>query len=260
MKIGVFQNDAGVQGSEDRFRWMESNARSHAGLDLLVFPELFMSGYNVGEDLHRLAEPVDGSFAKRVKSLARELGIAILYGYPERCGDAVFNSALLIDGDGQVLARHRKTVLPDGIEQDWFQTSEGLTLFSFCGARIALMICYECEFPETVRSVTGMGADIVLVCTACGWEQVPKLVIPSRAFENGVFMVYANLAGVENGHHFAGLSCIVDPYGCDLARAGKDETAISATLDLSMVKEARKRLPYLRDHLKVPKKLSQALI
>jgi len=252
MKVAVFQHDACLNGPEERFSWMQSNARKHAQADLLVFPELFLSGYNVGENLQRYAEPSDGPFASRVKSLARELGVAILYGYPERAADAVFNSAVIIDSTGQVLANHRKSILPDGIEQKWLQTGKSLTVFEFDGSLVALMICYECEFPETVRRVASLGAEVVLVCTACGWDQVPNLVVPSRAYENGVFMVYANIAGVENGHPFTGLSCIVDPYGRDLARAAKAEAVISAALDMSTVAEARKKLPYLRDHLKTP--------
>jgi len=117
------------------------------------------------------------------------------------------------------------------------------------------MICYECEFPEPIRRASAEGADIILVVTACAWDQVPNLVVPSRAYENGVFMVYANFCGVENGHSFCGLSCIVDPYGIDLARAGRDEEAISAQVDLALVPDARARLPYLRDHQKIPSDL-----
>lgn len=236
---------------------METQARKHAsgGSDLLIWPELFLSGYNVGEALHAHAEPLDGAFAKRVQALAQELGVAILYGYPERAEGEVFNSALLIDRSGKVLVNHRKTVLPDGIEPEWFTSGDDFALAKLGDAQVAVMICYECEFPETVRQVSALGADVVLIVTACAWDQVPNLVVPSRAYENGVYMVYANFCGVENGHAFAGLSCIVNPYGNDLARAGRDREAITAQLDLALVSEARARLPYLRDHRKIPSDL-----
>ena len=257
MKITVLQTNASLNASPDRFDRLEQHARSQAiaGAEVLVFPELYLSGYNVGDALHRKAEALKGPFASRTQSLARELGIAIVYGYPERDGDSVYNSAIFIDDSGQILANHRKTVLPDGIEPNWFEAGDGLTLFRFRGTTMALMICYECEFPETVRRAAAGGAEVVFVPTACGWEQVPNLVVPSRAYENGVFMVYANYGGVENGHAFAGLSCIVDPYGKDLARAEQPEEAISAKLDFGLVAEAHTRLPYLRDHQKTPSKL-----
>ncbi len=254
LKVSVLQHDASLKGSETRFAWLAEKAEIEVskGAQLLVCPELFMTGYNVGEELHRCAEPADGDFSRRIQSLAKMLNVAILYGYPESFDGRVFNSAILIDADGGIVVNHRKSVLPDGIEGDWFDTGDALSVFSFNGIAMALLICYECEFPEAVRQVVAHGAEVVLVCTACGWDQVPNLVVPSRAYENGVYMVYANIAGVENGHPFTGLSCIVDAYGRDMARAGKDEEIISATLDINQVAEARRQLPYVRDYLKVP--------
>jgi len=260
MKISVVQVDASLAGTENRFRWLETRARQAAteNSDLVVFPELYVSGYNVGEALHRCAEAQDGPFAQRVEALAKELGVAIAYGYPERDGDTVYNAFVFIDDHGRTLANHRKTVLPVGIEHDWFATGSSFRVFPFKDAMIAMVICYECEFPEVVRHVALGGADIVLVATAGGkdWEQVPTLVVPSRAYENGIFMAYANYCGVENSHGFCGLSCILDPYGADLARAGKAEEVISADVDLGLVSEARGKLPSLRDQKGVVSKLN----
>lgn len=187
----------------------------------------------------------------------KNLSIAIVYGYPERDGDTVYNSAIFIDQHGRPLANHRKTVLPIGNEPDWFATGSGFSIFRFGDATIAMVICYECEFPEIVRSVALGGAEVVLVVTAGGkdWEQVSKLVVPSRAYENGIFMVYANYCGTENGHGFCGLSCIIDPSGADLARARKAEGTVSAVLDLGLIAEARARVPFLKDQEGVVSKL-----
>ncbi|WP_419905140.1 carbon-nitrogen hydrolase family protein [Kiloniella sp.] len=252
--IAVLQHNARLKGPDERFAWLDKQARIAASKDieLLVCPELFMTGYHVGDDLHQYAELADGDFAQRVKSLAKELGVAILYGYPERFGKAVYNSAICFDGDGLVLANHRKVVLPPGLEPKYFENGSSLTMFTFKSIKMALMICYECEFPETVRNVTALGAEVVLVCTACSWDQVPNFVAPARAYENGVFLIYANHAGLEDGVEFPGLSCILDPYGGDLARAGADEEVISACIDTRLVRKAQERLPYLRDHKKIP--------
>ena len=259
MKISVAQVDTSLAGTENRFRWLEAQARQAAdeGADLVVFPELYMSGYNVGEALHQRAETQDGLFAQRAQSIAKNLSIAIVYGYPERDGDTVYNSAIFIDQHGRPLANHRKTVLPIGNEPDWFATGSGFSIFRFGDVTIAMVICYECEFPEIVRSVALGGAEVVLVVTAGGkdWEQVSKLVVPSRAYENGIFMVYANYCGTENGHGFCGLSCIIDPSGADLARARKAEGTVSAVLDLGLIAEARARVPFLKDQEGVVSKL-----
>jgi len=261
VKISVAQVDASLAGPENRFRWLEAKAKTAAveNVDLVIFPELFLSGYNVGEALHRCAEATDGPFSQRVAVLAKELGIAVAYGYPERDGNTVYNAFIFIDDYGKRLANHRKTVLPVGIEHDWFATGSNFPIFRFKDATIAMLICYECEFPEIVRHVTLDGADIVLVATAGGkdWEQVPIRVVPSRAYENGIFIAYANFCGEENDNGFCGLSCIVDPYGADLARAGKTEEIISAKVDLGLVAEARAKVPFLRDQKGVVSQLDK---
>ncbi|WP_375255559.1 carbon-nitrogen hydrolase family protein [Yoonia sp.] len=260
MKIAVAQVDASLAGTENRFCWLEQQLRQAAtvNVDLVVFPELYMSGYNVGEALHRCAEAQDGPFARRAGSLAKELGLAVAYGYPESDGNTVYNAFIFIDDCGRTLANHRKTVLPVGIEHDWFATGSTVPLFRFKNAVIGMIICYECEFPEILRHLALGGAQIVLVATAGGadWQQVPTCIVPSRAYENGIFMAYANYCGVENGHGFCGLSCIVDPYGAVLARASQTEDVVCANLDLGVIAEARARVPFLKHQQAVVSKLN----
>lgn len=260
MKISVAQCDASLAGSENRFRSLETKVRQAAieSVDIVVFPELFLSGYNVDDPLHRCPEPNDGPFAQRVGVLAHELGVAVAYGYPERDGDTVYNAFIFIDDQGRTLANHRKTVLPLGIEHDRFATGSGFPVFRFGNATLAMLICYECEFPEIIRNVALGGAEIVLVATAGGqkWTQVPTCVVPSRAYENGIFIVYANYCGVENGHGYCGLSCIVNPSGIDLARAGGGQEVISANIDLDLIAEARANVTFLKDHQGVVSKLN----
>ncbi len=108
-----------------------------------------------------------------------------------RHGTEIFNSAICIGADGATLANHRKSILPPGFEESYYKTGSRLTLFTLKSIRIALLICYESEFPEAVRNVCNLGAEVVLVPTATvkRYRLVPRQVIPARAFENGVFMV-----------------------------------------------------------------------
>lgn len=104
-------------------------AAAHAaatGARLLVCPELFLTGYAIGDELPVLAEPADGPGATAVAEIAVRHGIAVVYGYPERDGGRaedpgrVFNSAQLIGPDGDRLANYRKTHLFGCFEQQWF--------------------------------------------------------------------------------------------------------------------------------------------
>jgi predicted amidohydrolase len=248
MKTAIFQCDGAGLTPQARLGKL-ARAIEGQGLDLVVCPELFMSGYHVGEQLHELAEPADGRLSQQAAQLARTAGTAIVYGYPERDGDSVFNSALAIGADGTTLANHRKLAIPPGSEEGWFAPGQGLTLFQLGGMTCGLLICYDAEFPEAVRAACLAGAEAVIVPTALSdqWDQVADRVMPARAFENGCWVLYANHAGAENGLAYHGGSCIVGPQGRDAARAGAAEQLITATIDAASVAAARARLPYFRD-------------
>jgi predicted amidohydrolase len=110
-----------------------------------------------------------------------------------------------------------------------------------------MLICFDAEFPELARQLALAGADIILVATALGdqWSWVAQQMMPTRGYENGVYFVYANYAGVENGLAYLGASFIGSPLGQVLARAGTEEALLIAKVQLEKVKAAQQRLPYL---------------
>jgi len=257
LKAGIFQSNGEGLKPVERLANLEETIAGQQ-LDLVVCPELFMSGYNVGSRLHELAEPADGPFAQRFSHLARQTGTAICYGYPERDGKTVYNSALVVSGTGEVLANHRKLAIPPGFERNFFEPGGQLTAFELGGMKCALVICYDVEFPETVRAACSAGAEIVIIPTALAaqWDQVAHRVVPTRAFENGCYTLYANHAGSEGDITYAGASCIVGPDGRDVARAGDQPQLITATLAASRVAAARQRLPYFADLVALRPKLA----
>lgn len=255
MRLGIFQCDAGAQGPQERLDRVAGILEGQR-LDLLVCPELFLSSYDVGAALHALAEPADGSFSHAIAALAQDHGTAIAYGFPERAGERVYNSASCIAADGTRLSTHRKTVLPPGFESDHFaRGTEPPALFDVAGLRCSIAICYEVEFPESVRAAAKAGAELVIVPTALveEWHSVAHRMIPTRALENGVWLAYANHAGSENASRYLGASCILSPFGDEAARAGNGEELIVAEADRETLAAARARLPYLTDleHLRV---------
>ena len=253
MRVAVFQSPSGGLAAEDRLgRLGAAMAQAAAdGAALLVCPELYMSGYNIGDAIPERAEPADGPFAMAAAGLARRHDIGVIYGFPESHSEALYNSAICLSAEGETLALHRKRALPPGAESEYFGVGMGETLFELGGLTLALVICYEAEFPEAVRSATLAGAHLVVAPTALGvaWPHVAHKVIPTRAFENGVGLIYANHAGEEAGLAYLGASCIVGPDGQDLARAGSGEELIAADISHDAVTAARDRLPYLRDRV-----------
>lgn len=246
MKLGVYQCAAAGRTAEERLAILDRHIAGQE-CDLVLCPELFLSGYRA--DAAGLAEAPDGPFAARVAQLARSHETAIAYGYPERAGDRLFNSALLIGADGVVLANHRKRLpSPQSFEETTFANGKSVTFAETNGIRIAMIICYEVEFPESLRQAARGGAHLVLVPTALGaeWGVVAEKLVPTRAFENGVWLAYADHAGEEDGLAFYGGSRIVAPDGAEVAADVGAETLITAAISRNRVESAQARLPYLR--------------
>lgn len=251
MRLALYQNDSTPGDTARQLASLARVAREcRSQADLLVTPELFMTGYRLPPSmLKQLAEPADGPFARAVSVLARENNLAILYAFPERAGDQVFNSVQVFGADGAQLALYRKLHLPSDDERAAFSTGERVVTFDYLGFRVAPLICYDIEFPESVRASVRAGADLVVAPTALRqhWAQIAEMMIPVRALENGAFVAYCNFAGVEGDWQYAGLSSICGPDGMVLAKAGAGEELILAHLDHAAVAAARSRLTYLKD-------------
>lgn len=256
LNVAVAQCPADLDGPRQRLTWLEEGLRSQVfgPLDLIVLPELFQCGYNIGARVLDLAEQPGGHFANGIARLAREYDTAILYGYAERQGETLFNSAQCIDRAGTVIGNHRKLLLPPGFESDHFTPGKTCTPFNLGAFTVAILVCYDVEFPENTRQAALQGADLVVVPTALAaqWDVVAEKLVPARAFENGVFLCYANYCGQENGVRYFGGSCVIGPDGRELARAGSDPEIVGAWLEKSAVKAAQDRLPYLVDRVALP--------
>jgi predicted amidohydrolase len=247
VKIGVFQAACGGASRDARLRRL-AEALAANPVDFVVCPELFASGYNVGAELRSRAEPVDGSFNAVIASLAKATGAAILYGYPEAADGRLYNSAACVGPDGALLANHRKRLnSPGSFEEIYFSPSPGGTSFTYRGVKIAVLICFEIELSEPAREAALEGAQLIAAPSALvsQWEVVARRMIPTRAFENGVYLAYANHAGTENGFTYLGESRIVAPDGCEEAVAGAGEEMLVATFDAERVRAAQARMPYL---------------
>jgi len=252
MKVAIFQPDARPLKLEARLQALDTALQENKAQkpDLVLCPELFVSGYGNADIIRQIACLGKGKLIEHLSVLARRHDVAIVCGYPEQEGDHLYNSVLCLSSQARLLANHRKRVLPTAYEKDLFRAGEQMTVFKLDnGWRVALLICYEVEFPEAVRACALAGAQLVLVPTALGrdWQVVSRQLIPTRAFENGVYIAYANFSGEDESNQYIGDSVIVSPMGSDLARAGGERAFISIELDAQAINSARARLPYLND-------------
>lgn len=253
MRIALAQ-DAGVPGDVPanlatvRRRAGEA---ARAGAALVIFPEAFLSGYNLPpEEIAALAGSADGETVRVVAEIAREAGIAVLCGFAERApDDTVHNSAVLIDAGGATLAVHRKLHLFGDLDRRAFLPGDQLTLADLGGLRIGILICYDVEFPEAVRALALRGAHLVAVPTAlmAPAHYVAELLVPARAIENQVYVAYCNRVGEEGDLTYIGRSCVAGPDGGLVAAGTTAPGLLPADVDAGAIAGARERFSYLDD-------------
>lgn len=243
----------GVEGDVDaNLTVIASAARDAAaqGAGLLVTPEMFVTGYNIGARLAPLATP---DLIDRVAEVAADAGIAIAAGLPERLPEGgITNSVVIVDATGSELMRYRKTHLFGQLDRDLFVAGDTLpSPIELNGVRLTALICYDVEFPETVRAAALDGVDLVIVPTAQmePYGHIAERLIPVRAWENQVHLAYVDRSGSEGGLRYVGLSSIVGPDGRFLARlGGTDATGLMiATIDPQATRRAHAENPYLAD-------------
>jgi predicted amidohydrolase len=255
MRLAIAQTAAEMTSARARVDWLAGALPElqRQGAQLVVLPELFLCGYFIGAQIVDRAEPSDGPYATEISALARRYGMAIHYGYSERSGDRFYNAAQCFGPDGQRLGGHRKLIFPPGFEADHFTPGAGCEVFDYCGLKVGMLICYDTEFPETMRHVTLLGAELVLVPTALAakWRWVADMMIPTRAFENAVFLAYANHSGHENGMDYLGGSFFAAPDGEVIARAGAAPEILIVEIDPARLQKAQRQLPYLADRLRI---------
>jgi 5-aminopentanamidase len=196
-------------------------------VQVLVTPEMFITGYAITRaEVERLADEAGGPIEAAVADIAQRRRLAIVYGYPERApGGAVYNAATMIGSDGVVRGRHRKVHLYGDVDREQFAANpERPQAFDFDGSRVGMLLCYDVEFPESVRALAVDGASTVLVPTANmkGAEEVQEFLVRARACENNCYVVYANYCGADSGFEYNGMSTICGPRGEVLEQGSAD--------------------------------------
>ncbi len=227
---------------------IESTIRTlHEATDLVVFPELFTTGYDLeGLDLAAVAEEIPGGpTSRRLALAAAQSRIAVVGSIVERTGDALFDTAVVFDRHGALAGRYRKSHLYPA-EREHFAPGSELGLVDLDGFRLGLAICFEHAFPEIFAELALAGAQVIAIPSAvpAGFEYLIGLRSRARAQDNQVFVAAANLAGDDGRTRWCGRSMIVDPRGAVLAEAGEHvDAVIRAEVDLGMIERERQQEP-----------------
>ena len=223
--------------------------------DLVIFPELSLTGYVVKDQIYELAETISGTSTKKIEAIAKKTDMHVVFGMPELSGKTkatIFNTALLVGPKG-VIGKYRKRYLPTHSvfeEKRYFRPGYQTAAFTTALGNIGLCICYDIFFPEICRLTRLKGAQLIVVISASPAvrKRYFEVFTAARALENTIFLAYVNLVGVEEGLQFWGGSRLVSPTGDILAKAKYDEEDfVTCEVDYSDIRPAETFIPTLRD-------------
>lgn len=228
------------------------------GADLVVFPELALTGYCVQDQIHSLAETIPGHSTNAVEEMARRVGMYVVFGMPEINDKTrgIYNTAVLIGPEGLV-GKYRKMHIPDSTEERHFHPGSEASVFDTNVGKLGLIICYDVFFPEVSRLTRLKGAELIVCVSAspkCD-EGSPiesqtflETLVTARAIENTAFVAYVNLTGEDEGMQFWGGSKLVGPNGRILARAKyDDEDLLVGEVDYADIQSVQDFIPIFKD-------------
>ncbi len=220
------------------------------GSDVVVFPELWSTGYDLANGA-RYATGTDAGIFAEVARLAREHNICILGSCLSDLGEGrIGNTAVFFNKNGENIGTYSKTHLFRLMDEDqYLAAGDRRTMVETEWGKMGLTICYDLRFPELFRAYALAGAKLVFLPSE--WPH-PRLahwrtLLKARAIENQFFVVACNRVGTTNGTSFFGHSAIVDPWGELVVEAGESEMLVTAVIDLDSVDEVRKKIPVFQD-------------
>jgi len=229
------------------------------GASVVALPEVFLWRGDKRKE-RDFAEPIPGPSSEAMAKLARELGIHLLAGSMLEkipASDKAYNTSLLFDPDGHLIAKYRKIHLFDVEIENGVSVMESATRAfgkSFVVAEsnlcsMGLTICYDLRFPELYRALAHQGAQLIFIPSAftsytgkAHWEPLLR----ARAIENQVYVIAPDQYG-ENPTSFSthGHSMIIDPWGKIVAELPEGSGVIIAEVDLDYLTRVRAELPAL---------------
>jgi (R)-amidase len=226
---------------------------------LLVLPELHVSGFPTKRTVAALAEPIEGPTMHAICEAARRKSVAVAVGFVESEAGHFFNTTVLVTPEAGVAMRYRKTHLFGG-ERGVVEAGDRFVTTLWNGLRVGILVCYDIEFPEPARALAQLGAQLLIVTNGNmdPYGPIHRACIMARAVENQAYAVLANRVGTGFGVGlqdlvFAGGSCVVDPFGAMVLEAGREEATLRMQLDLGKLTACRRDFVYLDDQrVRVP--------
>ena len=225
------------------------------GANLIIFPELALTGYTLKDLVYESAEPIPGPSTNLLAEVAKKENVHIVFGMveqSEKAGAVLYNTAVLLSPKGFV-GKYQKLYLPTHSvfeEKRYFRPGYNLPVFDTDIGKLGLIICYDVFFPETVRLLRLKGAQLIVCISASPAvrRKFFEVLTVARAIENTVFLAYVNLVGIEDGLQFWGGSRLIAPNGSIISQAKyDDEDLVTGRINYTDLKRTETFVPALRD-------------
>ena len=219
--------------------WIGRAAREKA--EIVIFPELFLTGYLIGEHLQEMAETVRGENVVRLAEIAKAYKIALIMGFAEmdEANGQIYDASFYCNAFGTIIGTYRKIHLY-AAEKEWFSRGQEFVIWERDRDRFGALICYDLEFPEHARILALRGARWLAACTGNMKpnEHAQEVFMQARALENHIWVALANRLGKEGEIEFFGGSAVSDPTGKIVVKATDEETLLVADIDLGRNNQA----------------------
>jgi predicted amidohydrolase len=225
------------------------------GADLVIFPELSLTGYTLRDRVYELAETIPGCSIGILEKIAKRARVHLVVGMPElseKTQATIYNTAVLIGPNGSI-GKYRKMYLPTHSvfeEKRYFRLGYQTAAIDTELGIIGLTICYDVFFPEVSRLTRLKGSKLIVCISASPAVRRAffETLTAARAIENTAFLAYVNLVGVENGLQFWGGSRLIGPNGKNIVKAKYDEEdLVVGEVDYADINPVETFVPTLRD-------------
>jgi len=250
MKVAVAQVSCSLGDPEANLSKVRQFSRQAKNIDaeLVVFPEMTDTGYWMSV-IQKHAGYWKSGFVRGLQEIASELSIAIVSGVSERHESSIYNSQVLVDAKGDIVAKYRKTHLyavAPVEEQNCFAPGDSFASFALGDLTFGFSICYDLRFPELYRKlVTEKNVGTFVISSAWPFPRVEHwcVLAQARAIENQAYVIASNRVGKDHELWFCGNSAIIDPRGVAIAAASADrEELIYADISQEVVDSVRSRV------------------
>ena len=223
--------------------------------DLVIFPELCLTGYVLKDRVYELAETVPGNSVRRIEEITRKTGMHVVFGMPtvsEKTKATLHNTAVFVGPEGLIGTYHKMSLPTHSVfeEKRYFRQGYQPAAFDTSIGKIGLCICYDLFFPEVTRLTRLAGAQLIVCISASPAVRRSyfEILTSARALENTAYLAYVNLVGVEDGLQFWGGSRLVNPSGDTVVQARYDEEDfVLCEVDFGELRPAEAFIPTLRD-------------